>query len=202
MGRCGFMQFQENLRAYREKAGYTAKEFAALLGLKYSTYAAYENQGREPKYETLCKIAAALHITTDELLGHELDKYEKTFNRLKSLGFTIEPNEKEGSPIRITYGSGGVRDFWVYSSTEAVYAAVQQVQNDIEQSGKDSAVNILRAKFYSDLSRRYNEVLPTVKDKSHTDIMKKLNQPPAHPGIMRGGPVFVFDNAERSTNHE
>lgn len=195
--------FQENLKRIRGERGFkSAKQFAAALGIGYTRYINYENKGREPDYKTLCKIADALHITTDELLGHELDKYEKTFNRLKSLGFTIEPNEKEGSSIRITYGTGGVRDFWVYSSEEAVYAAVQQVQNDIEQSGKDSAVNILRAKFYSDLSRRYNEVIPTVKDKSHTDIMKKLNQPPAHPGIMRGGPVFVFDNAERSTNHE
>ena len=68
--------FSDNLRKQREKAGYTAKEFAALLELPYTTYAGYENQGREPKFETLCKIASILHITVDELLGYVYDEYE------------------------------------------------------------------------------------------------------------------------------
>ena len=62
--------FQENLRHYREKAGYKqAKEFAKRLGISYTTYIAYENQGREPKYQLLIKIADILNISLDELLG-------------------------------------------------------------------------------------------------------------------------------------
>lgn len=65
------MVFQENLRYYREKAGYkTAKEFSEAIRIPYSRYLNYENKGQEPKYETLIKIADALGITTDELLGH------------------------------------------------------------------------------------------------------------------------------------
>lgn len=62
------MNFQSNLRKYREGLGITAKDFAKQLGINYTTYANYENQGREPKYETLCKIAAALHVSIDDLL--------------------------------------------------------------------------------------------------------------------------------------
>lgn len=66
------MSFQENLRHYREKAGYkTAKDFSESLSLPYATYAAYENKNREPKYNTLCKIADLLNVSTDELLGYE-----------------------------------------------------------------------------------------------------------------------------------
>ena len=66
------MGFQENLKYYREKAGYkTAKELADVLKLPYNTYAGYESKGREPKYNTLCKIADLLNVSTDELLGRE-----------------------------------------------------------------------------------------------------------------------------------
>ena len=64
------MQFQENLKYYREKAGYkTAKDFSKALKISYTTYFAYENQGREPKYETLCKIANLLNVSLDDLIG-------------------------------------------------------------------------------------------------------------------------------------
>lgn len=71
------MSFQENLRKYREQAGYTqAKEFASKIGVPYSTYAGYENQGREPKYELLIKIATILGITIDELIGYNPNEFE------------------------------------------------------------------------------------------------------------------------------
>ncbi len=66
------MSFQENLRYYRERAGYKqAKEFAKTLDISYTTYTSYENQGREPKYNTLCKIADLLNVSIDELLGRK-----------------------------------------------------------------------------------------------------------------------------------
>lgn len=66
------MSFQENLKYYREKAGYkTAKELADALNLPYNTYAGYESKNREPKYQMLCKIADLLNVSTDELLGRE-----------------------------------------------------------------------------------------------------------------------------------
>lgn len=64
------MQFQENLKYYREKAGYkTAKDFSKALNISYTTYFAYENQGREPKYKVLCQIANLLNVSLDDLVG-------------------------------------------------------------------------------------------------------------------------------------
>ena len=52
------MSFQENLRYYRERAGYKqSKDFAQALDIPYSTYKGYETQGREPKR---AKISNAL----------------------------------------------------------------------------------------------------------------------------------------------
>ena len=71
------MSFQENLKHYREKAGYkSAKEFANTLGIPPNTYVGYEVRGREPKFDTLCKIADLLEVSTDDLLGRE-DNYSK-----------------------------------------------------------------------------------------------------------------------------
>ena len=64
------MSFQENLKFYREKAGYKqAKDFAQILNIPYPTYVGYESKNREPKYEMLCKIADLLKVSTDDLLG-------------------------------------------------------------------------------------------------------------------------------------
>lgn len=66
------MNFQQRLRYYREKAGYkSAKDFAEKLGIGYTTYVAYENKNREPRYKTLCQIAHLLNITPNDLLGFE-----------------------------------------------------------------------------------------------------------------------------------
>lgn len=113
------MGFSENLREQREKAGYTAKEFASLLGLKYSTYAAYENQGSEPKYDTLCKIAAALRVTTDELLGYKVDKYGKMFAQLKEIGFLVKENGK--TIIIFNRYKGDYYSEWIFPTKEELY---------------------------------------------------------------------------------
>lgn len=89
------MSFQENLKYYRERAGYkSAKEFANTLGIPPNTYVGYEVRGREPKYTTLCKIADLLQVSTDDLLGrttnilgnNEDDLLEKIINESIKIG--------------------------------------------------------------------------------------------------------------------
>ena len=82
------MGFQENLRKFREAQGITAKDFAAKVGLKYGTYFSYETAGKEPKLETLCKIAAALHVSIDELLGYDYSPTDKNISLCRDLGVT------------------------------------------------------------------------------------------------------------------
>ena len=77
------MAFQDNLKHFREKAGFTAKEFADLLEVPYGTYVSYENRAREPKYELLIKIADALHVSIDDLLGYKPDEMEQLIQILK-----------------------------------------------------------------------------------------------------------------------
>lgn len=69
--------FSKNLRHYREKAGYkSAKDFANTLGIQPNTYVGYEVRGREPKYETLCKIADLLEVSIDDLIRPKKPKFD------------------------------------------------------------------------------------------------------------------------------
>lgn len=84
------MEFKDRLKYYRERAGYkTAKDFANKLGLPYPTYVAYENAGREPKYEVLIKISKLLNVTIDELLGNSPDRIQWIKGILENNGFSI-----------------------------------------------------------------------------------------------------------------
>lgn len=102
------MAFQDNLRRYRELAGYSqAKDFADTLGIKYTTYTAYENQGREPKFELLLKMAEILNVTTDDLLGNtsispDEKKKKKVCTLFKQAGLPISENNE--LTISLTYG--------------------------------------------------------------------------------------------------
>lgn len=86
------MKFSENLRRYREQAGFkSAKEFADLIGVQYSTYVNYENSDREPRFDIVSKIAKALNISIDQLMGFERpeDKIQRYRQKLQNLGFSV-----------------------------------------------------------------------------------------------------------------
>lgn len=84
------MSFKENLKVLRENSGISsAKQFAAMLEIPYSTYIGYETEGREPKYDVLCSIASLLGVSVDTLLGHDSDSFETATGILKSCGLDI-----------------------------------------------------------------------------------------------------------------
>ena len=120
--------FQENLRTFRERLGVNAKEFAAAIGLPYTKYIAYENKGVEPKYDTLIKIAAALHVSIDDLLGYQPDKVEYWITLVRRAGLMVErvPMTNE---IVITTPWGGSEVF----SVERFTAIMQTVTDRAEE---------------------------------------------------------------------
>lgn len=62
-------EFSENLKRIREARNKKQKEIAKLIGLSEPTYSNYENGKREPNILTIKKIAKALNVSGDELLG-------------------------------------------------------------------------------------------------------------------------------------
>jgi transcriptional regulator with XRE-family HTH domain len=63
------------LRELREERGLTQKELAQALGLSSkSTITNYEQNDRDPDYETLIKIAKYFEVSIDYLLGHKEER--------------------------------------------------------------------------------------------------------------------------------
>ena len=62
-----------NLRAIRKMRGYTQKELAQIVGVSDVSMSNYERGTQMPDLTILTKIADTLCVSTDELLGHNMD---------------------------------------------------------------------------------------------------------------------------------
>ena len=71
------MKFNENLKKYREAAGLSRQDIADKIHMTANGYGLYETGRSEPKLDTLVKIAAALHVSLEDLLDYHPDEYEK-----------------------------------------------------------------------------------------------------------------------------
>ena len=152
------MSFQENLKYYREKAGYkTAKDFSEALSLPYATYAAYENKNREPKYNTLCKIADLLHVSTDELLGAKEKTYTaKDLNRLairNRIMLEVEKQERQWGDEK------DLNPFQMLSLIAEEFGEVSQAVNEtyLPEKARDKNKHIKNGKYAIE-----NEVYQTI----------------------------------------
>ncbi|MDR2011894.1 MAG: helix-turn-helix domain-containing protein [Rhodanobacter sp.] len=61
--------FQERLRAARELRKWNQGELADRSGMPPSSIAHFESGSRKPSFDTLRRLANALEVTTDYLLG-------------------------------------------------------------------------------------------------------------------------------------
>lgn len=62
------MTFAERLKSMRKKRNLTQKELADILGIPYQGISQYERGVRQPKYQTIERIAKALDCRTSDLL--------------------------------------------------------------------------------------------------------------------------------------
>lgn len=63
--------FGQRIKRLRESAGLTQADLAEAAGVPLGTLRNWEQGTREPKAKILVRLARALGITTDELLGNE-----------------------------------------------------------------------------------------------------------------------------------
>jgi len=66
--------FPERLKLAREKAGLSQAELSRRSGLQPSVISHFETSARRPSFENLRRIADALDVTTDYLLGRVDDR--------------------------------------------------------------------------------------------------------------------------------
>lgn len=73
------------ISAMLEKSNMTQKELAEHLHITDATMSRYINGSRDPKPETIAKLATALKTTSDSLLGLENEQEEFNHPRIKRL---------------------------------------------------------------------------------------------------------------------
>lgn len=66
-----FKKLPENLKTFRKDYGYTQKELAEALGIKYQSYQAYERGIALPTLKHFIEIAEFYEVSLDELIGRE-----------------------------------------------------------------------------------------------------------------------------------
>ena len=76
--------FPERLRTAREHRKLSQGELADRAGLQASAISHFETAGRKPSFDNLKKLADALNVSTDYLLGRtvEMEGSAKTGDRL------------------------------------------------------------------------------------------------------------------------
>ena len=65
----------KRIKESREKKGYKQGDLAEKTGIGRSSIGSYEIDSETPPYANLIKIAQALNVSTDYLLGYETDNY-------------------------------------------------------------------------------------------------------------------------------
>lgn len=171
------LNLQENLKFYREKAGYkTAKEFSNALGIPYNTYTAYENQKREPKLDMLLKIADLLRVSLDDLLGRELEDENKKLKRIITNLISLANNKLKCTSIDETTIN------FVLLSVKSIQPVICPVKKDefikfIDE--KERLYEHLKKKsILDDLIMKLNCFTYTKVDKEINNIHKKIRNLP------------------------
>lgn len=90
------MSLKDTLKYYRARTGYTAKEFASIIGIPYQTYANYEIKGTWPSEENLLKIADSLNISLDLLFERRIDWFQYYAKRLQFRGCGEFTEQEQG----------------------------------------------------------------------------------------------------------
>ena len=63
------MTFGDRLRQLRKTSGYTQEQLANIIGVAKTTINGYERNNREPNVLTITKLAQALGVTGNDLIG-------------------------------------------------------------------------------------------------------------------------------------
>lgn len=84
----------QRIKAARKKAGMTQKELGDKLGISYVGVSQWENDLRNPKLETLQRIADSLGVPVSILMGYEESYYELKPLDLESLKHSFERSLK------------------------------------------------------------------------------------------------------------
>lgn len=79
------MEFNERIKMLMENKHLTQKELASLAGITEASMSKYLSGSRTPRIDVVVNLANALGVSTDELIGNEIEKDGMDLLRLKTV---------------------------------------------------------------------------------------------------------------------
>ena len=105
------------IKEAREKAGFSQKELAEIIGVAPNTFHGYESGKHDPKSDLLVKIAQACNVSVDYLLGVSSQTYNDT--KKSSSDISEEARKIARSYDKMPpHGKGAVRAILNYEEKE------------------------------------------------------------------------------------
>lgn len=147
------MNLGENIKKYRKEKGLTQTELAIKSNLSKNAIYNYENNKRVPNIDILNKIASALQIPINQLLGDN-----------------IEPVYIEGIDLYIGYENKNTGEYFKDDSMEEAENEIKEIDKRINKlnkvkKSKEDLINILGIEFFSNIFTGLNlSLTPIFKD--------------------------------------
>ncbi len=83
--RNGVMEVKERIKMLMEERHLNQKELARLSGVTEASMSKYLSGERTPRIDVIVNIANALNVTTDELIGNEIENGNFDITRMKAV---------------------------------------------------------------------------------------------------------------------
>ena len=165
----------ENLRIYRSQTGITRKQIADKLGMTPQAYGNYENGEREPKLDILIKLAAALHVSVDDLLGYQVNEYENKAAVLMSFGFDLVENDDDSIDVLHTEENSFINCICRYRNKAEFVLDMDRAEWLYNKATHNNKVLFLDTYFHTNVDEDFFKVVPPRKD-----AQKKTPPAPDH----------------------
>ena len=129
--------FSDNLLKWRKEQGFTRADLAQIAGVSTAAIGLYETGEREPKASILQKLAAALHVSIDELLGYEVNNFEACRRMVEQTTISGAPlfvDIGDFDDVKITRGENHLEEVLYFSTKGDFTDFVQGVRRDFLKS--------------------------------------------------------------------
>lgn len=155
--------FNTNLRATREKVGMTRQELADSIGISVSALGQYEQGRREPDLQKLVAIAAALHVSVDDLLGYKVDEYENMAASLQPFGFDLVEND-DGTIDILQTENDFTYSICRYRNKADFILDMERAEWRYNKASHNNKALFLDMYFHTDIDDFFFKVVPPRKD--------------------------------------
>lgn len=152
------MSFIDRLTYYRKLAGLNQKDLADKIGISVGQISKYERGLSEPRADVLAKIANALNVEIDNLIGYQIEKWddETPLDDRGVINVTLldEHNKDSSKKILINVGDRTLQALNINPKNVICYKiagnSMQPIIPDGALVGIDTAnTNIVDGKIYA-----------------------------------------------------